>query len=131
MSPLGIVFLSAAAIIAVVFFTLYLIKINKEAEEKDLPGPDEIEIVDDVEYHVPAPGDFYIRDSRNDFNPFEMYYVFRIEEIRKNVYGDLWVKYTAPGFDTNYTPKWKELECPLHAFLNGKVRVIKKSKIKK
>lgn len=128
MNTLGIIFISIAALIAVALFVLYAIKFNKEAEADRIPGPDEIEIVEDAEYHEVTRGDFYIRDSRNDFNPFESYNIFRVDEVRKNIYGDLWVKYTAPGFDSNYNPKWKELECPLHAFLNGKVRVQKINK---
>ena len=110
MNPFGIVFLSVAAILAIVFFILFSIRFQKEEEEKKIPGPDEIEMIDDDEFHQVAPGDFYIRDSRNDFNPFEMYNVYRVDDVRKNIYGDLWVKYTAPGFDSNYTPKWKENE---------------------
>lgn len=128
MSTIGIIFISLAALIVVALFVFYSIKLTKENENDRIPGPDEIEIVEDAEYHEISRGDFYIRDSRNDFNPFESYNIFRVDEIRKNVYGDLWIKYTAPGFDSNYNPKWKELECPLNAFLKGKVRVQKINK---
>lgn len=125
MNTLGIIFISLAALIVVALVVLYTIRFNKESEADRIPGPDEIEIVEDADYHEVTRGDFYIRDSRNDFNPFESYNVFRVDEVRKNVYGDLWVKYTAPGFDYSFSPKWKELECPLNAFLKGKVRVQK------
>lgn len=128
MNTLGIIFIAIAGVIAIPLTYLYAVKMNRENEAERIPGPDEIEIVEDGEYHEVVRGDFYIRDSRNDYNPFESYNVFRIDEIRKNVYGDLWVKYTAPGYDCNFIPKWKELECPLNAFLKGKVRV---QKIKK
>ncbi len=113
---------------ALAYFVYSTRKVNEEERARRIPGPDEILIAEDTETHIPVKGDFYIRDNKGDSNPFEMFNVYRIDDIRKNIYGDYWVKYTAPGYGSDYTPKWKELECPLDSFLTGKIRV---EKIKK
>lgn len=122
-----IILLAVALLSGVGFFAYKSIKVSEEEKARRIPGPDEICIPEggNAEVHVPTKGDFYIRDNRNDSNPFEMFNVYRIDEIRTNVYGDEWVKYTAPGYGNDYTPKWKELECPLDSFLKGKIRVVK------
>lgn len=129
-STLAIIFGSIGLAAVIAAFIMYSIKISREEAESRFPGPDDINIAkDDIEY-FPKKGDFYIRDSRNDLNPFEMYNIYRIDDVRQNIYGTYWVKYTAPGFGSDYTPKWKELEAPLESFLNGKVRVEKINKKK-
>ena len=130
-STFAIVLGCIGLVAAVTLFVIYTIRITNEEKESRFPGPDDIVISkDDIDY-FPQKGDFYIRDSRNDLNPFEMYNIYRIDDIRQNIYGTYWVKYTAPGFGSDYTPKWKELESPLESFLNGKVRVEKIKKNKK
>ncbi len=110
---------------------IYFIKQNNKEDERRIPGQDEIKIIEDDVDHVPAAGDFYIKISDEDINPFEMFYIYRVEEVRKNIYGNLWVKYTAPSYSNNYTPAWKVYEVPVDAFLKGKKRVekIKKNNI--
>ncbi len=130
-SLLAIIILVIVVIVLIVWAGYWLSVIKAEENESRIPGPDEVVIVQDDEYHTPEKGDFYIRDTRDDMNPFEAFNIYRIDDVRKNIYGDLWVKYTAPGFGRNYEPKWKELECPLHSFVKGKVRVERVKKERK
>ena len=85
MNTLGIIFISIAALIVVALFVLYTIRFNKESEADRIPGPDEIEIVEDADYHEVTRGDFYIRDSRNDFNPFESYNIYGLSILLQDL----------------------------------------------
>jgi len=129
MGNIPLIVLGAIVLIGgIAYFAYNTAKLNAEERANRIPGPNEIFIPEETEPHLPTKGDFYIRDNKADANPFEMYNVYRIDDVRKNIYGDYWVKYTAPGYTSDYAPSWKELECPLDSFLAGKIRV---EKIKK
>lgn len=110
-------------------FSAYLYFTAKKVREEDerfrIPSANEIRIVNNDEEHEISRGDFYIRDTRMDLNPFERFDVYRIEDVRENVTGEKWVRYSVPGFTCNYDQNLREITAPLKTFLPGKVRVEK------
>ena len=117
----------------VVFFSIMGIKeliAHKKIERSiSFPEINEIEYRDPVDdYSDPEIGSFYIKKENAEKNPF-VYprYIYRVDSIKKNYYGETWVKVTSKCYDLNsYSTYYSPTECiPLEVFLNENSRIYK------
>ena len=126
---------SLAIFIPVILYCVYIViyktvessRVNKKFE---FPTIEEIEYCKDpVENDNPQIGNFYIRKENADKNPF-IYprCIYRIDSIKKNYYGDLWVKVSTKCYDVNSDPSFASYPTeyiPMKQFVSENSKVFK------
>lgn len=100
----------------------------------DFPNINEIEYRPGEQENIyPTIGSFYIHKDNADKNPF-VYprFIYRVDSVKKNYYGDDWVKVSVKCYDmhSDATERYYPVECiPVKKFLEEN-SVIYKSKVK-
>lgn len=138
MSTSDIIFIALAVILVPIILSAAYLVVKQLINDYRIDNSINFPEINEIEYRdseddsgYPEIGSFYIKKENAEKNPF-IYprYIYRVDSIKKNYYGETWVKvssrcYDMNAYDTSYTSDF----IPLSTFLSENSRIYK-SKVK-